>query len=181
MFAIAGAHDFHTPATAFGVFGIHTEQIACENRRFITARSGTNFQEAVAVIFRIFRQQQNLQFSFNLFNQLFRISQLFLRHRFHFSIITSQHLFNRLQIRFRLLITTETGNHLSQLSILFGQTTEFFLIGHHIGFAQQRLNFFITLHQPFQFSDHCFFHSIPVYICFLNQNRILILILVIKP
>lgn len=54
MFTLAGAHDFYTPAAGFGVTAVHTEQIASEQRRFVAAGSGTNFEEGVTFVIRIF-------------------------------------------------------------------------------------------------------------------------------
>ncbi|MNN69227.1 hypothetical protein D3C81_1849960 [compost metagenome] len=60
VLAFVGTHDLDAPATRFGIAAVHTEQIAGENRRFVTAGTGTHFQEAIALIIRIFRQQQHL-------------------------------------------------------------------------------------------------------------------------
>ena len=56
MFTLAGAHDFYTPAAGFGVTAVHTEQIACEQRRFVAAGSGSDFEEGVTFVIRIFWQ-----------------------------------------------------------------------------------------------------------------------------
>ena len=67
MFAFVGAHDLHAPAAGFRIAGIHPEQIAGKQRRFVTAGTGAHFNKRVAFIVRIARQQQNLQLLFQLF------------------------------------------------------------------------------------------------------------------
>ena len=59
-------HGFNTPTLAFGVAGIHSEQVTGKNSRFITAGAGADFQKHVTAIERIFRQHQHLQFLLQL-------------------------------------------------------------------------------------------------------------------
>jgi hypothetical protein len=44
----------------FGVPHIHAGEIACENRRFVSARTRANFDEDVFVVVRVFGNQQRL-------------------------------------------------------------------------------------------------------------------------
>ena len=87
VLAFVGAHDFHAPTARFRVTAVHTEQIAREQRRFIAAGTGANFNKRVTLVVRVFRQQQNLQLLLHLFTLLFRFAQLFLRHFAHFRVI----------------------------------------------------------------------------------------------
>ena len=53
--------DFDLPARAFRVAGIHPAEASCEERRFVAARSGADFQEDVALVVGVLRQQHALQ------------------------------------------------------------------------------------------------------------------------
>ncbi|MNP76273.1 hypothetical protein D3C76_1734800 [compost metagenome] len=57
MFTHVFAHDLNPPAASFSVTAIHTEQIASKDGRFVATGSGAHFQETVALIVRILRQQ----------------------------------------------------------------------------------------------------------------------------
>src|SRR3546814_8244977 len=45
VIAGAGRQHFHRPATVFGVFGVHPEQVAGKDRGLVTAGTGPHFQE----------------------------------------------------------------------------------------------------------------------------------------
>ena len=145
MLAIAAADDFHPPATRFGKTAVHPEQITGKNGRFVTTRTGADFQITVTLIVRIFWQQQDLQLLLQLLDAVFRSIQLILRHIAHFGII--EQLFGGRQILLCLLPITETLHHIGQLGILFGQCTKALLIGNHRRLTQHRLNFFMALKQ----------------------------------
>ncbi|MOA40332.1 hypothetical protein D3C78_1621970 [compost metagenome] len=57
VFTHVFAHDLNPPAASFSVTAIHTEQIASKDGRFVATGSGAHFQETVALIVRILRQQ----------------------------------------------------------------------------------------------------------------------------
>ena len=54
QFAFVGGNDFDLPAVAFGVAAVHAQQIACKQRGFVAARSGTHFDEDIFVVVGIF-------------------------------------------------------------------------------------------------------------------------------
>ena len=60
---LAGALAQHLdlPALGFGVAGVHAEQVAGEQRRFVAAGAGADFEEDVAVVVRILGHEQPLQ------------------------------------------------------------------------------------------------------------------------
>ncbi len=64
VFAGALAENLDLPALGFRVAPIHTEQVSGEDRRLVAARAGTDFEKNVAVVLRILRDQQPLQFEF---------------------------------------------------------------------------------------------------------------------
>ena len=64
--ARAFRHDLDLPALALGVARVHAEQVAGEQRRFVAAGAGADFEEDVALVVGVFRQQQLLQVGFEL-------------------------------------------------------------------------------------------------------------------
>ena len=59
--AFAMRNHFNFPTLALSVARIHAEQIAGEQRRFIAAGTGANFQENIALVVGIFGDEQFLQ------------------------------------------------------------------------------------------------------------------------
>ena len=66
VFAGAGGFDFDLPALAFGVARVHAEQVAGEDRRFVAAGAGADFQVEVAFVARVLRDQLREQFGVEL-------------------------------------------------------------------------------------------------------------------
>jgi len=85
-FAGAFRYDFHLPALAFGEARIHAEQIAGEQRRFVAAGSGANFQKYAALIVGVLRQQLHLQFAGKLRQAFFPLPDLGFGKSLHFRI-----------------------------------------------------------------------------------------------
>jgi hypothetical protein len=79
----ARRHHLHLPAIALGKAQVHAQQIAGEQRGFVATRAGTDFEEDVAVVVRIFRQQHFLQFSAEFFHPLARSANFFFREVAH--------------------------------------------------------------------------------------------------
>ena len=65
-FARAFRHDLDLPALALGIARVHAEQVAGEQRRFVAAGAGADFQEDVALVVGVLGQQQLLQIDFDL-------------------------------------------------------------------------------------------------------------------
>ncbi len=143
VFAFVGAHHLDTPAAAFRIAAVHAEQIAGKDRRLIAAGAGAHFEEAAALVIRIFRQQQHLQLLLQRFTGRPRLFQLFLRHLAHFRIV--QHHFRRLQILLHLTPFQEAAADVGQLRVFSRQRAEPVLLGDDAGIAEQRLHFFMAL------------------------------------
>ena len=84
--AFVGGDDFGLPAVALSVAAVHTQQIACEQRGFVAARSCTNFYKDVFVVIGIFGQQEFLQFKIQPFNGFFGSLNFFGGKIFHFVV-----------------------------------------------------------------------------------------------
>ena len=55
MFALTFTEYFDLPLAVFCVTRVHAEQVAGKDGGFITTGAGTDFQEDVAVVMRVFR------------------------------------------------------------------------------------------------------------------------------
>lgn len=116
VFTFVGAEDLHLPAARFRVTGVHAEQIAGKQRRFVAAGPGAYFHEGVTLVIRIFRQEQDLQLLLQLFAFIFGVPQLFLRHFAHFRIV--EHHLCGFNILLHLTPVGIAARHIAQLSIL---------------------------------------------------------------
>ena len=63
VLARALADRLDLPALRFGVAAVHAQQVAGEDRRLVAAGAGADFEKDVALVARIARQQQPLQFA----------------------------------------------------------------------------------------------------------------------
>ena len=75
---IVGIHDLGFPSAAFRIAQIHTQKVLREQRSFFTAGAGTDFQNNILFIVRIFRQQQDLQLFLHLRYLIFIFGDLHL-------------------------------------------------------------------------------------------------------
>ena len=59
---VAARHHLDAPALALGVLAVHAEQLGGEQRGFVAAGAGADFEHDVLFVVRILRDQQDLQF-----------------------------------------------------------------------------------------------------------------------
>jgi hypothetical protein len=81
-----GGHDIHSPVLPFGISRIHAKHIGDKQPSFIAAGSGTNFENDIAFVVRILRQQQQLQIGLAHGEALIECRQFLFGHRLHFGI-----------------------------------------------------------------------------------------------
>ena len=55
--SLGGAHHVHLPALRLAVTRVHAEEVTCEQRRLVAARSGAHLEDGAAALQRIRRQQ----------------------------------------------------------------------------------------------------------------------------
>ncbi|OIQ67379.1 hypothetical protein GALL_510420 [mine drainage metagenome] len=79
----AFADEFRRPALAFGVAGVHAQQVCGEQRRFLTARSGADFDKDIVRVVRIARKQRNLQLRVQRLQSRAGVQNFLLRKVFH--------------------------------------------------------------------------------------------------
>ena len=72
------ADNLSLPALALCIAHIHTVQLGGKQSRLVSACACADFHHNVLVIVGILWKQENFQFLLQLFDSLFRVSQLFL-------------------------------------------------------------------------------------------------------
>ena len=77
---------FHLPALRFGVARVHAEDLGGEQRGFVAAGAGADFEDDVLLVVGILREQQNLQVVFDLADAALQFVELFLRIGQHLGI-----------------------------------------------------------------------------------------------
>ncbi len=65
--AFADRQDFRLPALFGGVAFVHAEQVAGEQRGFVAAGAGADFQDGVVVVHRVFGNERELELAFERF------------------------------------------------------------------------------------------------------------------
>ena len=112
-------HDLDLPAVAFGVTRVHPEEIAGKERRLVTPGAGTNFEEDVAIVVRVLRQQHLLEVARERRHLLGGGRALFLRECPHPGVLRD--LVGRHEIVLGGEILTEAGDHRADFRMLFRQ------------------------------------------------------------
>ena len=86
--AIAGRQHFNLPSLLGGMALIHGKQVAGEQRGFISARAGADFQNDAGLVVLVFRQEKELQFALERGDALFELRALFLGQLGHVLVAT---------------------------------------------------------------------------------------------
>ena len=84
--AFVHIHHRNTPTPVLAVLIIHTIEISCKDRRLIPSCSCTDFHHCIFAIFRILRNEQELDFLLQLRKSLLSFFQLEACHFCHFLI-----------------------------------------------------------------------------------------------
>lgn len=151
------AYDLHLPALAFGKARVHAQQVAGEEGRFITARAGADFHEDVAVVVRIFRQQQALQFAFERRHPFARGPDLVFGKGLHVGI--GQQLLGGGDVFLGLLPRCVLRNHGLELGVLARELAVLVEIGGGVFAREQRVDFDGALGQLVELGQHAGLHS----------------------
>ncbi len=116
---------FHFPALRFRVARIHAKKFAGEERGFITASPGANFQDDALFVVWIFGKQEQLQFALDDFLARRELFFLFVRELLHFCLIGFDgHLVRAGEIFFNLLVLAVLRDDPFELGVLLGDLLE---------------------------------------------------------
>ena len=118
--SIANIGNIYFPTFCFTVFCVHSEKVARKNGRFVTTGSATNFYYCIFIIFRIGRNQQQLDILFHFRNFRFYFINFCFGHFPHFGIGFRIHkLFSFFQMRQRSPVFLLCFHDAFQFAILF--------------------------------------------------------------
>ena len=85
--ALGGIDQLGLPAPLLGVAQVHAGDLFGEQRRLVAAGAGADFQDRVAVVIGVVRQQRGLQRGGGLLQRRFELRQLVPDHRHHVGIL----------------------------------------------------------------------------------------------
>ncbi len=111
------AHDLQFPAPAFGIAAVHPEKNACKQSGFLTAGSGTDFDQHVFVVIRILGHEKLFEFFIKLFFFKSQGGDFFPRQFLDFRIAVFEHFHALFQIPGDFFITPENCYDLSQFGM----------------------------------------------------------------
>ncbi len=133
------------PFLGLSVAAVHPEQVAREDRGFVAASAGTDFEEDVVGIMRILRQQQFLQrrIQFNLAG--LEGLNFHLGHFADLRVRVIQHLFRVFELLALIIVLAKTIHYGFDVSIFLRQGTELALVGDHLAVRKQGTQFLITI------------------------------------
>ena len=149
-FAVVFFEDVDFEAFALGVAAVHAEQIAGEQGGFVTAGAGADFQEHVAGIKRVGRQQQALELLLEFDEFGLGGLRLFHGQGAEGGLRVLAQLIGFGKALFGGLAGMKGRHQVLQPGIFPAQGAELGGVGQHCGFGQQRGDFPVTVAQSFQ-------------------------------
>ena len=134
---------------------IHPVDLCREQRSLVSAGTGTDLDDNVLVIIRVFREKQDLEFMLQLFHTFSGIGKLFFQKLPHLFIrLFLQHGKAVLDCLVTFFVFFICFHNRSQIVLLFHQTAEPRLIIDNVRFLKLSHNLFKTNQQIVQFIKH---------------------------
>ena len=134
-FRRALADHLDAPAHSGGVARVHARQVARKQGRLVAPGAGPDFQEGVACVVGVLRQQQALQFVFELLQLGFAAGDFVLRHLGHVGVL--QHLAGTGQVGLALEPAGVAAGDLRDLGMLAREHAVLRHVGHDV-FAREQ-------------------------------------------
>ena len=129
------AHHLGAPAAALAVAQVHARQVAGEQRRFVAAGAGADFQEGVARVVRVARQQRRpAARACSRCRSAWAAAISSLGQLGHLRV--GQHLAAGFQVALALLVLAELLHHLGHLGLLARQAAVAVDVGQHLRVGQ---------------------------------------------
>ena len=150
-----GAGYLHSPSLGFAVLGVHAEEVAGKDCRFVTTRAATNFEDGITAILRVGGDEQQLYLLFQ-----FRLAglagiQLFACHFPHFLVCFVGDNFFGFFYAAQYLHVLFAGIHqVAQFFIFFGELDVTLLVRNHCRVCNQGRHFFEAGDKPFQLFEY---------------------------
>ena len=133
------AHRLHLPALFLGVARVKTGEVAGEQGRLVATGAGPDFDKSIALVVRVFRQQELLQLGVQLRQVGLGRVDFLLCHLGHVGIV--EHLPRRRQVGLALQIAVEHLDHRGGLGMFAAQRAKAIHLIDDIGRGQQRIEF----------------------------------------
>jgi hypothetical protein len=153
-------HHFHLPAVAFGVAGVHAQQVAGKQGRLVTAGAGADLEEDVALVVLVLRQQHLLQLQVELAKASLGRVDLVLGKFLHLRV--RQHLLRSRDISLGGLVLVVDGDQRSELGMLAAHLAEAVHVRGGAFGHQELVQFDEAVGQLVQLEKHGWFHGVSV-------------------
>ncbi len=153
------AHDLDLPALPLGIARVHAQQIAGEQRAFLAAGAGADFQDQVAVVVGVLRQQQRLQAGLQFFELRARGIDLVAGKGLHLRVVEQR--LRGGQIVLGLPVMRILLGHGRQLGMLARQLAVLLHVRGRVFAREQGVDFVEALGQLVELGLHAGFHRNP--------------------
>ncbi|MNU91468.1 hypothetical protein D3C71_813550 [compost metagenome] len=150
VFTLVLRKDLHPPATTLGVTRIHAEQVAGENRRFVTTGTGTDLEEHVAAVVRVLGQQHALQVGFERDQAFLGLADFFHGHFTHVRVAVLEQCLGAFEVVLHFQQFFIGAHDRFNFRVLLGIGAELVLIGNDLAIAQQGGQFLETVLEDIQ-------------------------------
>ncbi len=141
--AFGDAVDLDAPALRRGIAAVHTEQVAGEDGRFVTAGTSAHFEDGRGVDVLVLRRQQQGDPVFQLGQRIFQVAQFFLGQRRQLGVAHGRHLFQLGHLATRLDQALDRVGDRLDFGVFLRQLDDFNAVG---GRAHARLDHAETVH-----------------------------------
>jgi hypothetical protein len=133
---LVARQHFNPPALALGVLAVHAEQLGGEQRRFVAAGSGPDFEDDVLLIVRVLRDQQDLELAQERIAARGERFQLLLGECAHVAVGGRGELFGLCDVTHHRLILAKTLDDRLVLGQRFGELAVLGRVALHFGSAE---------------------------------------------
>src|SRR5579871_164638 len=142
---LAAGRDFDLPVLRLRIARVHAENLVREQRGFVAAGTGTDFEHNVLLVERIARQHEDLQFFLNLGELRLQVCDLFLSHFAKLGILILQHRAGLREAAVYLLPLAKTGYDFGQLAVSLGDFAVLVGVRNYGGIGHLPVQLFKTL------------------------------------
>ena len=142
--------DLDLPAAPVGVARVHAKQVTGENRRFIAAGPGADFDVDVRVVARIGRNERQLEFALLVGDDALEFTQLVFGHVPEVGIIARSHRLDFARLPLELAEAAKPHHDGLDARVLHGQIAELAALAADRRVAEQPADFLVAFGQALQ-------------------------------